>query len=148
VAEEVRNLAARSASAAKETTEMIERSIIKADAGVKIADSMSIALKSIVEGVAQAAKLATEIAGASNEQANAIAQVNQGLEQMAQVVQMNSATSEEAAAASEELSGQAELLKSMVAQFGHEGEARVQVPSRAGRDKPVISLGASDFGKY
>jgi methyl-accepting chemotaxis protein len=148
VAEEVRNLAARSASAAKETTEMIERSIIKADAGVRIADSMSIALKSIVEGVAQAAKLATEIAGASNEQANAIAQVNQGLEQMAQVVQMNSATSEEAAAASEELSGQAELLKSMVAQFGHEGEARVQVPSRAGRDKPVISLGASDFGKY
>jgi methyl-accepting chemotaxis protein len=123
VAEEVRNLAARSATAAHETTELIERSIDKAAAGTKIADGMASALTTMVDGVAQAAQLAVQIAGASEEQAAAIAQVDRGIEQMAQVVQMNSATSEETAAASEELSGQAEYLKNMVEKFNRNGGA-------------------------
>lgn len=117
VAEEVRNLAARSANAAKETTTMIEGSIKKVDAGTKIASETAEALKQIVEKVSHAADLVADIAGASNEQATAIAQVNQGIMQVSQVTQTNSATAEESASASEELSSQAELLRNLVNKF-------------------------------
>ncbi len=117
VAEEVRNLAARSANAAKETTDMISGSIMKVQAGTKIADETAEALNKIVEDVAKAANLVGEIALASSEQATGIAQINQGIMQVSQVVQTNSATSEESAAASEELSSQAELLKESVSKY-------------------------------
>ena len=117
VAEEVRNLAARSANAAKETTAMIEGSIKKVDMGTKIANETAQALNKIVNDVTKVTQLVGGIAGASNEQASGISQVNQAIEQVAQVVQTNSATAEESAAASEELSGQAELLKQIVSKF-------------------------------
>jgi methyl-accepting chemotaxis protein len=117
VAEEVRNLAARSAKAAKETTSMIEGSIKKVEDGTKIAKETADALNKIVDGVAKAANIVGDIATASNEQATGIAQVNQGIEQVSQVTQTISATAEQSAAASQELSGQAELLNDMVAKF-------------------------------
>lgn len=117
VAEEVRNLAARSASAAKETTDMIESSIKKSDGGTQIANETADSLNSIVKDVAEAATLVGDIALASNEQANAIGQINQGIMQVSQIVQSNSATAEEGAAASEELSSQADLLQEMVDKF-------------------------------
>lgn len=117
VAEEVRNLAARSASAAKETTAMIEGSIKKVDIGTKIANDTAAALNGIVDGITKAAALVGDIAAASNEQATAIAQINQAITQVSQVVQTNSATAEESASASEELSGQAEMLKEEVSKF-------------------------------
>lgn len=117
VAEEVRNLAARSANAAKETTAMIEGSIKKVEGGTKIANETAVALNMIVEDVAKAASLVSDIAAASNEQATGIAQVTQGIAQVSQVVQTNSATSQESAAASAELSSQAELLKDQVNRF-------------------------------
>jgi methyl-accepting chemotaxis protein len=117
VAEEVRNLAARSASAAKETTALIEGSIRKVEYGTKIANETAGALNHIVEGVTKAADLVGNIAVASNEQATGIAQANQGISQVSMVTQTNSATAEEGAAASEELSSQAELLKNMVTKF-------------------------------
>jgi methyl-accepting chemotaxis protein len=117
VAEEVRTLAARSAEAAKETTTLIEGSIAKTEAGSKIAGQTSDSLKEILNQIDKVTSLVADIARASNDQASEIAQINQGIEQVSQVVQTNSATAEQSAAASEELSGQAEILKQMVGAF-------------------------------
>lgn len=117
VAEEVRTLAARSANAAKETTDMIEGSVKKTEGGTKIARDTAKSLSEIVSGIEKVASLVSDIDTASNEQATGIGQINQGIMQVSDVVQTNSATSEESAAASEELSSQAELLKEMVSKF-------------------------------
>jgi methyl-accepting chemotaxis protein len=110
VAEEVRTLAAKSADAAKETTELIEGSINKVEAGTKIANSTAVALDQIVEIVETAANLVGSIAIASNEQAESIEMVNESIKKVSQVVQTNAATSQESAAASQELSSQAEHM--------------------------------------
>ena len=156
VADEVRSLAARSAGAARETTELIEGSIKKTAAGTRIADDTAAALGEIVDGIRKAGQLVSEIAHASNEQASAIAQVNRGIEQLSAVVQNNSATAEEAAAASEELSGQAEMLKNMVRQFSlkeagmfAEPETSALIKSKTPQPEEIsIDLSDKDFGKY
>jgi len=117
VAVEVRNLAARSASAAKETTALIEGSIKKVEGGTKIANETAAALVQIVASIEQVYGLITNISVASNEQAIGVEQINQGITQIANVVQATSATSQETAAASEELASQAEMLKEQVARF-------------------------------
>jgi len=117
VAEEVRNLAQRSAKAAKETAEMIEGSIQKTEIGAKIAEETSKALEEIVLGTAKVTDLIGEIAAASKEQAVGIGQINESLNQFDQVTQQNSASSEELAAASEEMSSQAAMVKQMLGRF-------------------------------
>jgi len=117
VAEEVRTLAARSAEAAKETTILIEDSITKVEAGTKIAAETADGLKEILNQIEKVTSLVASIARASNDQASEITQITIGLDQVSQVVQTNSATAEKSAAASQELSGQAEILKEMVGAF-------------------------------
>ncbi len=117
VAQEVRNLAQRSAKAAKETAEMIESSIKKTDAGSKIADETAVSLVEIMNGVAKVTDLVGEIASASKEQEQGVFQVNAGISQVDRVTQQNTATAEESAAASEELSAQAAELKGMLEKF-------------------------------
>jgi len=124
VAEEVRNLAQRSAKAAKETTQLIEDSSKRVENGTKIAKNTATALEEIVSGISKVTDLVGEIASASKEQAEGIEQVNQALTQIDQVTQSNTASSEECAAAAEELTGQAGGLKKMIGKFTLRGDAK------------------------
>ncbi|NOY09370.1 MAG: HAMP domain-containing protein [Spirochaetes bacterium] len=117
VAEEVRNLAARSAEAVKETTAMVEESIKNIGEGTKSAEATARQLEEIVQGSAKVADFLGEIALASKEQAQGVEQINAGLEQIDQVTQANTASSEESASASEELAAQGQQLKGLVARF-------------------------------
>ena len=117
VADEVRNLASKSAEASKNTTALIENSIKAVENGTIIADKTADSMMTMVAGINQSVILIDLITEASNEQAVSIMQVTQGIEQISSVVQTNSATAEESAAASEELSGQAYMLKSLVSKF-------------------------------
>ncbi|MPM37995.1 hypothetical protein SDC9_84618 [bioreactor metagenome] len=170
MAEEVRNLAGQSAKAAKETTDLIENSIKKVEAGTKIANNTAGALLKIVEGISRASDLVDNIASASNEQSAALVQINQGIIQVSQVVQTNAAAAEESAAASEELSSQAESLKKNVSAFklstgsmllstentDHQIAERIKEPDRQSEKKHKtnvalktnISLTENNFGKY
>ena len=117
VAQEVRNLAGRSAKAAQETAELIEGSMKKAEAGADIVDQTAQALAGIVDGITKTSDLVNEIASASGEQSQGIAEINQGLGQIEQVTQQNTANAEETASAAEQLSSQAMQLKELVARF-------------------------------
>lgn len=121
VADEVRNLAGKSAEAAKNTTTLIEETVQAVNNGAKIADETAQAMQTVVEDVNSVTKLIDEIAAASDGQASAISQVTSGVVQISAVVQTNSATAEENAAASEELSGQAAMLKNLMGGFKIKG---------------------------
>jgi len=117
VAQEVRSLAGRSASAAQETTQLIEASIRKVNDGRRIAEETARAMASIEEEIGQVAQLIHSINTASGEQSVGIAQINQGITQVSQVVQMNSATAQQSASTSEQLNRQAETLQGQVSRF-------------------------------
>lgn len=117
VADEVRNLASKSAEASKSTSVLIESSIRAVENGTKIADETAQALVVAVDGAKSVVKKVDQISLVSGEQAESITQVTQGIDQISSVVQTNSATAEESAAASEELSGQAQMLRELVGQF-------------------------------
>lgn len=117
VADEVRNLASKSAEAAKSTAFLIENSIKSVEKGTKIADETKESINSMVQGILETVKLVNEITEASNDQAQSIMQITLGIEQISAVVQTNSATAEESAAASQELSRQSSFLKELVEEF-------------------------------
>jgi methyl-accepting chemotaxis protein len=117
VAEEVRNLAGKSAQAAKNTTILIDETITAVENGSKIATQTANSLTISAEMGLESIKLINKAAQASYEQATAIAQINQGVEQISSVVQNNAAIAEESAAASQELSAQSNLLKDLIIKF-------------------------------
>ncbi len=114
VADEVRNLAGRSAQAARDTTQLIHTTIERVRHGSEIAGQLDSSFKEIESGSHSVARLIGEITSATNEQAQGVDQVNTAVAQMDKVTQSNAATAEEAASAAEELSGQATALKDMV----------------------------------
>lgn len=117
VAEEVRNLAGKSADAAKDTTALIESAILAIQNGSQIVATTESALKQLVEKSSGVSGLVENISKASSDQATAVVQTTQGIEQVSNVVQTNSATAEESAAASQELSSQAQILKQLIGKF-------------------------------
>jgi methyl-accepting chemotaxis protein len=117
VASEVRNLAQRSAAAAKEIKTLIGDSVNKVEAGTKLVDSAGKTMDEIVASVKQVKDLIAEIAAASQEQSAGIGQVNTAVAQMEQVVQQNASLVEEATAATESMKEQAVSLLRMVERF-------------------------------
>lgn len=117
VAEEVRNLAGRSAEASKQTADMIENSIQRVQKGSKLADDTRNALQIISELVERITVSGNIIARTSDEQAASASQIDSALMQISQITQTNSATSEECAAASEELSAQTRTLNTQISKY-------------------------------
>jgi methyl-accepting chemotaxis protein len=117
VADEVRNLAAKSTAAAKDTSELIADSLEKAKLGTRIAEETAASFGEIVSGIGESNQIAGEIAKSSEGQTADIEQINNGIDRVAQVIHQNSATAEESAAASKEMSEQSAMLQQLVAQF-------------------------------
>src|SRR6056297_3509638 len=117
VAEEVRNLAQRSAKAAQDTTEIIEKNVKMSASGVTVAQKVQEALQEINTQSSELSKLIDQINAASKEQSQGISQINQAMGQMEQVTQQNASNAEETASSSEEMSAQAETLNEIVMQL-------------------------------
>jgi len=143
VASEVRNLAQRSAGAAKEIKALIEDSVDKVDAGGKLVDEAGKTMDEIVTSVKRVTDIMSEIAAASQEQSAGIEQVNQAVTQMDDATQQNAALVEEAAAAAESLQDQAGKLAEAVSVFRLESGAynsvRAELPvlKHAVAEKPA-----------
>ncbi|WP_373266456.1 methyl-accepting chemotaxis protein [Hungatella hathewayi] len=150
VADEVRNLASKSAEASKNTAALIEGTVTAVEKGTKLVNGTAESLERVVESAQQVGVIVDKIAEAANQQTASVSQVTQGVNQIANVVQTNSATAEESAAASEELSGQAELLRELVAQFRLKPNdpAPAPVPSKVHTAAPVYSAAAAGSDKY
>ncbi|MES2370795.1 MAG: methyl-accepting chemotaxis protein [Pseudomonadota bacterium] len=146
VASEVRNLAQRSAGAAKEIKSLIEDSVGKVDAGGKLVDEAGKTMDEIVTSVKRVTDIMSEIAAASQEQSAGIEQVNQAVGQMDEMTQQNAALVEEAAAAAESLQDQAGKLAELVKTFklvrtGHmsNGGHQTTAAMRQSRSQPAVA---------
>ena len=117
VADEVSNLASKSADAASETAALIQKSIEAVHNGTEIAAETASAMQSAGEKTASVEDIVNRIASASDQQAEMVLQLTSGVEQISGVVQNNSATAEESAASAEELSSQAAALKNLIRSF-------------------------------
>jgi methyl-accepting chemotaxis protein len=145
VAEEVRTLAARSAKAARETTEMIEGSGREVAQGTRVANDTAEALGAIVEGVSKTAALVAQISEASQDQSQGIGQVNIGVDQVSQAIQNTSSVAEETASASAELSRHAAALRDLIARFRTDG-ADGAPPPRTPTPTPMPPNGGGGGG--
>ena len=114
VAEAVRNLAQRSAAAAKEISSLIKNGVSQIDKGSKIADDSAVVLKNIVTFVKKVSDLNNEIAEASREQSSGIIQLNKAMTQFDQTTQSNASSAEEASASAEKMHQQAGALRSLI----------------------------------
>ncbi len=132
VATEVRNLAQRSAAAAKEIKGLIEDSVDKVNTGSALVDQAGATMEEIVASIRRVTDIMGDIANASHEQSAGIEQVNQAISQMDQVTQQNAALVEEAAAAASSLQERAVELVDVVAVFRLRGDAQAKSLKVAG----------------
>ena len=138
VATEVRNLAQRSASAAKEIKDLIGDSVEKVKAGTVLVDESGKSLTEIVASVKRVADIVAEISAASEEQASGIDQVNNAVTQMDTTTQQNAALVEEAAAASKAMEQQAQLLVEKVSYFAVTGSGQQAVVNVASAPRATV----------
>jgi methyl-accepting chemotaxis protein len=141
VAGEVRNLAHRSATAAKEIKELITDSVEKVDAGTTLVGSAGATMDEIVGRVKGVMDVIAEISAASREQSSGIEQVNQAITQMDEVTQQNAALVEEASAASQAMQEQAARLADMVGVFTLAANS-AQATKSAPRARPAAAPAA------
>ncbi len=127
VAGEVKVLAEKSAQSAENTTTLIENTVRAIKKGTRVADETAKSLNAIVQGSKKSTEFINEIVVSSNEQLSSIGDVIEGVERISDVIQTNSATAEESAAASEELSSLANMLKEEVAKFRLIGQKSVVI---------------------
>jgi len=137
VAAEVRNLAQRSAGAAKEIKALIGDSVEKVDTGSRLVDEAGQTMEQIVTSVKHVADIMSEITAASQEQSAGIGEINQAITQMDEMTQQNAALVEQAAAAAESMQEQAALLAEAVAAFKLDDSARQQPTARI-EPRPVV----------
>ncbi|MEH6358826.1 MAG: methyl-accepting chemotaxis protein [Pseudomonadales bacterium] len=131
VAGEVRNLAGRSATSAKEIKELIEDSLVKVDEGSQLVNKSGDTLQEIVSSVTKVSDIVAEITAASEEQSVGIGEINRAVTQMDSATQQNAALVEEVAAASEAMGAEASDLEGQMAFF--------EIGSAAGVSRPVNS---------
>ena len=154
VADEVRNLAAKSAEAAKQTSDLIKASVDTVSKGTQITTQTAQILLDIREKTKLVIESIIKIDEASAEQAAAIEQIKQGLNQVSSVVQTNAATAEENSATSEEMSAQATTLQEEVGKFklkyGYEKDSFASIaPLREPvKESPALLEVAASLGKY
>ncbi|MBC7857954.1 MAG: hypothetical protein H7Z39_04080, partial [Burkholderiaceae bacterium] len=139
VATEVRNLAQRSAAAAREIKTLIGDSVDQVDAGAKLVDQAGATMREIVDSVRRVTDIVGEIAAASDEQRAGIEQVNQAIGEMDGVTQQNAALVEQAAAAAESLHEQAGHLAEVVSVF--------KLDERAGPSKQLAAPARPRIGR-
>ncbi len=143
VAGEVRNLAQRSASAAKEIKALISNSVEKVDTGTRLVDQAGTTMSEVVASVKRVADIINDIAAASQEQTSGIEQINMAITQMDGVTQQNSALVEEAAAAADSLQEQAAKLAKLVNVFKLDGlQAATPIARPAVSDSAGAMAGA------
>ncbi|MDO9219681.1 MAG: methyl-accepting chemotaxis protein, partial [Thiobacillus sp.] len=148
VASEVRNLAQRSAGAAKEIKSLIEDSVSQVDVGGKLVDEAGKTMGEIVTSVKRVTDIMGEIAAASQEQSAGIEQVNQAITQMDDVTQQNAALVEQAAAAAESLQEQADSLAQAVSVFKLDSSGYTRQSARSSiHNRAPAMLGASSVAK-
>ena len=147
VASEVRNLAQRSAGAAKEIKGLISDSVEKVKTGSELVDASGKTLTEIVGSVKKVTDIVAEIAAASQEQSSGIDQVNKAVMQMDEMTQQNAALVEESSAASRAMEEQAKNLDAMMQFFrlgSNDGAAR---GGEVRRPRPVDTSGGADAGR-
>jgi len=146
VAEEVRNLALRSAEAAKNTADLIESTVKKVENGSDLVSETDKAFIKVAESSFKVGELVAEIAAASNEQAQGIDQVNRAVCDMDRITQQNATSSEESASTSEEMSAQAEEMKKFVEELvllvegSRKGEG-MEEPVEQDEDSSIVTNG-------
>ncbi len=140
VADEVRNLAGRSAEAAKETTQLIEESTKNVEIGNRTVNGTVASLNEILESTVKTADIVEEITASTEEQAREIEQANQGLGQISGATQQNAAVAEETASVSVELTSQAENLRAMLASFkldNNSSFSKKSIPNRRNQQRMI-----------
>ena len=153
VADEVRNLASKSDHAAKQTKKLIESSMSAVERGGELAEDVDVNMQKTVECAGAAIEYMDKLAENTISEAEAIAQLTTGVDQISAVVQTNSATSEESAAASEELSSQAVMMKQLIQKFKLKSEAdSASAPLSPAADSQAslsaAGTAANPFSKY
>lgn len=143
VAAEVRNLAQRSASAAKEIKTLIDESVQKVDTGSKLVNEAGSTMMHLVQSVNQVTAIISDFTQASGEQSSGIAQINQAIALMDESTQQNAALVEEAAAAAGALSDQAKRMVELVGMFKIESDSSQQTAAKLVKQTPLSTMPAS-----